>query len=153
VKKKMKDLWTTLPAEHPLSRRIKHALVADVAGAIAWQAAASLAWTAGYDIEPPPTTFGDRLVELRKSDGRAAGRMMSERSAELAAERGAARLFAGRRAWAKGPPQREIDAKRVAQREAAELDAAVEKRAAQLVAEQSTKSQETARARARKELT
>ena len=148
----MKDLWTTLPVEHPLSRRIARELAADISKPDAWRSAAGIAFAAGFDIEPPPCAFSDKLVELRTSDPLAAGRFTSQRSAELASERAAARIYAGRRAWAKGEPQHEIDAKRAAARAATELDAAVEARAQEIVAEQSAKNLETARKSVRREM-
>jgi hypothetical protein len=149
----VKELWTTLPSEHPLRRRIERELSADISKSDAWRSAAGICWAAGYDIDPPPHAFSDRLIELRNSDPKAAGRLMSERSAELASERAAARLFAGRRAFAKGPPQHEIDAKRAAAKQAAELDAAIELRAQQQVADQAAKNLETARKNMRREMT
>jgi hypothetical protein len=149
----MKDHWQKLPSDNPLRRRIESALSADLSPAAAWMNAASIAWPAGYDIDPPPHGFSDRLVVLRKSDQRAAGKFTLDRSTELADERCAARLYAGRRAWAAGPPQHEIAAARIAAKVTAEREAAIEARAAQLVAEQTARSTETARARARKEIT
>ena len=148
----MKDHWNTLPPGQ-LRLRIERELAADVPKAIAWQRAAGICFASGYDLDPPPKTWCDRLIELRQTDPKSAGRLMSERSVELSSERTAARLYAGRRAWAKGPPQSEIDAKRVASKAAAELDTAVETRAQQLVAEQSTKNLEAARKTVRREMT
>jgi hypothetical protein len=149
----MKDHWNKLPPEHPLRRRIEHVLGSSEAPAEAWRRAASIANGAGYDTDPPPRTSLERLAELRKTDQRAAGRYAAERSVELESERAAGRIFSGKRAWTAGPPQHQIEAQRAAAKKTAELDAAIEARAAQLVAEQATKSTETARARARKELT
>jgi hypothetical protein len=148
----MKDLWTTLLADHPLRRRIERVLAADASGASVWMSAASIAWSGGYDIAEPPHFYVDRLAELRKSDARAAGQMMSERSQELADEKCAARLYSGKRAWSRGEPQTTIDAVRLAAKQNADREAAIEARAQELVAEQASKSTETARARARKEL-
>jgi hypothetical protein len=148
----MKEHWTKT-THAAIRQRIERALSSDVSAAIAWQAAASIAWQSGYDIDPPPTTFGDRLVELRHTDGKAAGRLMLERSADLAAERGAARLYAGRRAWAKGEPQHVIDSKRTAAKQAAELESAIESRAQQQVADDAAKTLSNARKTARKDLT
>jgi hypothetical protein len=147
----MKDHWNTLPPG-PLRLRIERELAADLPQAIAWQRAAGICWAAGFDVDPPPHTFCDKLIELRQADPKAAGRLMSERSAELSSERVAARLFAGRRAWAKGEPQHVIDAKRTAAKAQVELEAAVETRAQQLVAEQSTKNLEMARKSVRREM-
>ena len=149
----MKELWSTLPSEHPLRRRIERELAADISKPDAWRSAAGIAWAAGFDIDPPPHAFSDKLIELRNSDPKAAGRLMSERSAELASERAAARLFAGRRAFAKGPPQHEIEAKRAAAKQSAELEASIEARAQQLTAEQTTKAMEMMRKTARREVT
>ena len=150
----MKELWSiALPIEHPLRRRIERELGADISKPDAWRSAAGICWAAGFDIDPPPHTFSDKLIELRNSDPKAAGRMMSERSAELTSERAAARLFAGRRAWAKGDPQHAIDAKRAAAKQAAELEASIEARAQQVVANEAEKILSNARKSARKEMT
>jgi hypothetical protein len=150
----VKDHWNTLPVEHPLRRRIERELAADISKSDAWRSAAGIAFAAGFDIEPPPSTFCDKLIELRQTDPKAAGRLMSERSLELSSERAAARLFAGRRAWAKnGEPQSAIDAKRIAARAAAELEASIEARAQQQVATEAEKTLSNARKTARKDLT
>jgi hypothetical protein len=148
----VKDLWTTLPTDNPIRGRIERMLSADISQADAWRNAAGIAWPAGYDIAEPPRTFGEKLIALRKSDPKAAGRLMIERSEELASERAAARSYAGRRAWAAGPPQSELDSKRIAAKDAAEIEATVEARAQHQVAEQAAKNLEAARKTVRREM-
>jgi hypothetical protein len=149
----MKDLWTTLPLDNPIRKRVERVLGSDMPEADAWRSVAGICWPAGYDLAAPPHTFSDKLVALRKSDPQAAGRLMQERSAELASERAAARCYAGRRAWAAaGPPQHQIEAQRAASKKAAELESAVGERTREILAGEAMKREAAARARAVKEM-
>lgn len=146
----MKKNWKEAPPA--FQRRIENLLAAQGTAAECWAAAASVAWSAGYDIDAPPQAATEQLARLRQIDPGAAGRFTQTRSIELADERMAKQLYAGRRAWAAGPSNEELVKRAAAERVEAERDAAIAARTQEIVRERAELTEKAARKQAEKEL-
>lgn len=121
--------------------------------ATTWRAAAQEAWSAGYDIEPPPTPCTEHLRELERTSPSEARRYKSENFLELELEQINVALWNQRREWAAGPSPAELAEQQRAARERAELDQRIEARAREILEEQNRRALEKAREQARKEFT
>jgi hypothetical protein len=137
-----------------LIRQMEEILAQPVTVPEAENEAAELAWSRGYDVDPPRTPAMDRIAELRAvGDYRTLNREHALRGLHIDAEKEARNLtrWNAMRRWASDPSNEERQAEELKRaRQEAEM-AAIEARALAIVAEQNKQLLERARKQARAE--
>lgn len=115
-----------------------------------------LCWSFGFDCDPPPTPAADKIAALKAAnDHRELNRLYLLQGLNFEAEqeqRNAIRWQAMRK-WASEPSDAERQAEELAKAEAQAVEAQIEFRAREIIAQQDRAALDKARAQARKELT
>jgi hypothetical protein len=120
-----------------------------------WKRAADLVWSRGYDLDPPRSPVSEKLAELRAAkDFSTINRLhlLNGASFEEEAEKANVIRYGAMAKWRAQPSAEEQAAESLKQAEAARLEALVEARAQQLLADANGAALEQLRKQARKEI-